>query len=172
MSIRFVVLCLSSVLMLPSAMAHDWFDTAGDVMAVALPLTALTATFTLDDAPARSPFLLSYGASVTSAYGLQRLQPSRDQFDDFAVLRTASAFSSASFLAKRYGRDVGIPAFLAATITGASDIRRHESGWASVVASAVLAMAANEWLVAEKGDTTLALLPLMDGAQVRLITSF
>nr|WP_230390917.1 phosphatase PAP2 family protein [Reinekea sp. G2M2-21] len=84
----------------------------------------------------------------------------------FPSAHTSSAFSGASFLAKRYGWDIGVPAYLAASFVGFSRVHANKHDWWDVTAGAALAMGINEWLVRDQSDLNVALLPVAGGAQL------
>ncbi|MDX1341658.1 MAG: hypothetical protein R3227_04875, partial [Reinekea sp.] len=90
----------------------DWdtyIERTGDVLAVALPLTALTATYTLQDLDGRKQLLTSYAAALSLTYAgkfaIGKERPDGSNNLGFPSAHTSSAFSGASFLAKRYGWD-------------------------------------------------------------------
>ena len=151
----------------------DWdtyIERTGDVLAVALPLTALTATYTLQDLDGRKQLLTSYAAALSLTYAgkfaIGKERPDGSNNLGFPSAHTSSAFSGASFLAKRYGWDIGVPAYLAASFVGYSRVHANKHDWWDVTAGAALAMGINEWLVSERSDVNVALLPLEGGAQL------
>lgn len=148
-------------------------ERAGDVLSIALPLTALTATYTLDDPQGRQQLLLSYGTALgltyTGKYLIGKARPDGSDRLSFPSGHTSSAFSGASFLAQRYGWDVGVPAYLAASFVGYSRVHANRHDVWDVSAGAVLAMAVNHWLVTPRDDDlSVSLLPLEHGVQLSL----
>lgn len=155
--------------------ATDWdavIETSGDVLQIALPLTALTATFTLDDPEGRKQLLWSYGLTqgVThlTKFTVGKERPDGSDNLSFPSGHTSSAFSGAAFLAKRYGWDVGVPAYLAASFTGYSRVHANKHDWIDVGAGALLAIGINEWLVDERSDTTVTVLPGDQSVQIAM----
>lgn len=161
--------------LLSSGVLADTVDTVervGDVLQVAIPATALIATYTLDDPEGRWQLLQSYGATFAVTHITKRLvnkeRPDGSNRLSFPSGHTSSAFSGASFLAKRYGWDVGVPAYLAASFTGYSRVVADKHDWIDVGAGALLAIGLNEWLVDDREDVTVSLLPQREGWVVSL----
>lgn len=145
----------------------DRWETAGSVLAVALPLTALTATLTLEDPQGRERFLVSYAlavgttAALQSATGVER--PDGSDRYSFPSMHTTSAFSGASFLQRRYGWEVGLPAYISASYVGYSRVRAERSNVSDVLAGALLGWGFNTWLVPESQQQSMALWPTQGG---------
>lgn len=153
--------------------ATAWADTdefierTGDVLQVALPLTALTATYTLDDPDGRTQLLLAYGSTMgltyLGKYTIGKERPDGSDNLSFPSGHTSSAFSGASFLARRYGWDVGLPAYLAASFTGYSRVHANRHDEWDVLAGAALAIGINHWLVSPQANSTVSVLPTDQG---------
>lgn len=150
-----------------SARADSW-ETAGSVLALALPITALTATYTLDDPEGRERLLVSYALTMGATYSLKSAtgveRPDGSDRLGFPSAHTASAFSGASFLQRRYGWDVGLPAYLGASYVGWSRVNAERSQVGDVLAGALLGWGINTWLVSEPHQPSLALWPTEGGA--------
>ncbi|GGX53851.1 phosphatase PAP2 family protein [Saccharospirillum salsuginis] len=159
---------LAILLGLASATPADEWTTAGDVLQIALPLTALTATFTLDDPEGRTALVGSYattlGASYVLKYTVDRERPDGSDTRSFPSAHTASAFSGASFLQRRYGWDIGLPAYLGATYVGWSRVYGEKHYVSDVLAGAALAWGVNYWLVPKSDRRDFALVPMQGGA--------
>jgi membrane-associated phospholipid phosphatase len=152
--------------------ADEFIERSGDVLQVILPLTALTATYTLDDPEGRKALLWSYGLTFATTHITKRVvgKPRPDGSDDlgFPSGHTSSAFSGASFLAKRYGWDIGVPAYLAASFVGYSRVHAEKHDWWDVAAGAALAIGVNEFVVGRYDDFTVAVQPLPKGYALAL----
>ncbi|MCH8532833.1 MAG: phosphatase PAP2 family protein [Saccharospirillum sp.] len=150
-----------------SAKADTW-ETAGSVLALALPLTALTATYTLDDPEGRERLLVSYALTIGAAYTLKSAadveRPDGSDRLSTPSAHTASAFSGASFLQRRYGWDVGLPAYLGASYVGWSRVSAERNHVRDVLTGALLGWGINAWLVPEPHQPALALWPTEGGA--------
>ena len=171
-----IVALISFVTFISSSVAADdideWIERGGDVLAVTLPLTALTATFTLNDPDGRKQLLYSYGTTfaVTHAtkFAVGKERPDGSNNRSFPSGHTSGAFSGASFLAKRYGWDVGFPAYLAASYVGYSRVHANKHDWWDVAAGAALAIGVNEWLVSGRDELAVSVLPIEQGLQIAL----
>jgi len=108
-----------------------WIETSGDVLQFALPATALASTFIKksDDRP-HWQFIKTYGLTIGITYTLKYLvnetRPNGGNHS-FPSGHTASAFSGAAFIQKRYGWQAGLPAYLLAAYTGYTRVyaRKH-----------------------------------------------
>lgn len=156
--------------------AQDLIETAGDVLQIALPLTALASTFSQDDAAGRKALLTSYGSTFVLTHLLKNTvnkeRPNGRNTLSFPSGHTSSAFSGASFLAKRYGWDVGLPAFLAASFVGYSRVHAEQHDWWDVTAGAAIAIGFNQWLVPDPDGVSMALMPTRGGYQLALNLQF
>ncbi len=98
--------------------------------------------------------MLQFGTSaITTGFATDllkthvgKLRPNdRSDTTSFPSGHTASAFASASFLHTRYGPKVGVPAYLAASLTAASRVAAGQHFMDDVLGGASLAMMVN-WL--------------------------
>lgn len=155
---------------------EDWIELGGDVLMVALPLTALTASYTLDDAEGRSQLLWSVGTTAVVTHATKRLvgkeRPDGSDNLSFPSGHTSAAFSGAAFLAKRYGWDIGVPAYLAASFVGYSRVQADKHDWWDVAAGAGLAIGVNELLVSKQSDSDLSAFIAPTEGGVHLALSF
>lgn len=122
----FVVLML---LTNPSfAQSTEGIERTGDVLQIAIPLTAYGMTYLSDDAQGRRSFSNTFFSTMGTTYALKYSFP--DERPDggnlsFISGHTSVAFSGATFIQRRYGWKYGIPAYLGAAFVGWS---RVESG--------------------------------------------
>lgn len=107
---------------------EDWefaLEYSGDVLQIALPLTAGLTTVISKDWQGTKQFLLSYATTMVTTYSLKKLihkqrPEGRHLFDAFPSGHTSSAFSGASFIQRRYGWKYGKWAYLLAAVVGVS----------------------------------------------------
>ncbi|MDN3647395.1 phosphatase PAP2 family protein [Reinekea marina] len=173
---KIVSILMASMVLLHSQAHADEIETAGDIVQLALPLTALVATYTLDDPEGRKQFLWSFGSTFAVTHILKRTvnkeRPDGSNTLSFPSGHTSSAMSGAAFLQKRYGWDVGLPAYLAAGFVGYSRVHAQKHDWVDVSAGALLAIGMNEWFVSERLDLEVGLMPSQDGWHFKLALAF
>lgn len=108
-------------------------EDTGDVLQIALPLTAGITTIIKKDWQGTKQLALSYGTSIIVTHSLKRIirkerPEGRNLFDAFPSGHTTSAFSGASFIQHRYGWKYGKWAYLLAAIVGVSRMEGPD-GW-------------------------------------------
>jgi membrane-associated phospholipid phosphatase len=107
-------------------------ETAGDVLLVGLPLTALTTSLILKDKEGTEQFAKAFLVNKLITFSLKGLigkeRPDGVGYDSFPSGHTSTTFQSASFIQKRYGWKYGIPAYALASFTAYSRINadRHD----------------------------------------------
>lgn len=136
----------------PAYADNDDLRQAGDVLQIALPLTALGATFWYDDPEGRAQFGKSFLTSWTIVYGIKtvgnKVRPGDIDPDEEGNLsypsgHTMSAFSGASFLSRRYGYLWGIPAYALAALVGYSRVDAQAHYLDDVIVGGSIAMLSN-----------------------------
>lgn len=100
-------------------------EDTGDVLQLAIPITAGIMTLVKKDYKGTKQLALSYGTTIALTYSMKYLirkprPEGRKHFDSFPSGHTASAFSGASFIQKRYGWKYGTYAYILATIVAIS----------------------------------------------------
>ena len=115
---------------------EDWeyaLEGTGDVLQLALPLTAGITTVIKKDWKGTKQWALSYGSAIIITHSLKRIvrkqrPEGRHRFDAFPSGHTTSAFSGASFIQRRYGWKYGKWAYVLASIVGISRMEGPD-GW-------------------------------------------
>jgi membrane-associated phospholipid phosphatase len=132
----------SQGIFIPSAHA-DFVESSGTIMAIALPITAGAITVFKHDWHGTEELVVDTGLTVGTAYGLKKIiheeRPDKSDMESFPSDTAALAFAPASFLWDRYGWQIGLPAYLAATYVGYSRIEADKHHWWDVAASAGIA---------------------------------
>lgn len=142
--IKFVLLTLLSVLFsnysysqIEDGGTHEkWefvLEDTGDVLQLALPISAGLTAIIKGDWEGTKQFALSYGTGFLVTHSLKRIikkqrPEGRHLFDAFPSGHTTSAFSGASFIQRRYGWKYGKWAYVLAAIVGVSRMEGPD-GW-------------------------------------------
>ena len=116
----------------------------GDVMQLALPITALSSTYCMDDSQGTKSFFKSYLTTISMTYVIkeisQKPRPDGSDYLSFPPGHTSSAFAGASFVHFRYGFKYSIPLYLLASFTGYSRVESDKHYVEDVLAGAGLAI--------------------------------
>lgn len=108
-------------------------EDSGDVLQMAIPLTALFTTVVKEDWKGTKQFAFSYATGFIVTHSLKKIirkqrPEGRNLYDAFPSGHTTSAFSGASFIQRRYGWKYGKWAYLGAAIVGISRMEGPD-GW-------------------------------------------
>ena len=130
---------------------------AGDILHVALPVTAgLSAAF-LKDWEGLVQFGFSMGAASGTVFGIKEVveksRPDNANARSFPSGHTQMSFSGAAFIHRRYGPKFGIPALVTAGFVGFSRIRGQKHFADDVLAGASIALVYNFWMVDRRTDS-------------------
>jgi membrane-associated phospholipid phosphatase len=148
-----------------AARAGDAFEKYGDVMALALPLAALGISAAKHDEDGA----LQLAATAVPTYGLtfglkaavHEERPDHSGNDSFPSGHASSAFLGASYLHYRYGWKYGAPAYVLATLVGASRVEADKHFVHDVLASILIANVSAYFLTDPENDRVF-LLPYCD----------
>ena len=117
-------------------------ERAGDLLQIMLPSYGLYKTYKIDDKDGRGQLwksLLSTSiATYALKYSIDKTRPNGDCCESFPSGHTSIAFSGATFLDKRYGHKIGIPAYIMASFVGYSRVNAKKHYWEDVVAGAAI----------------------------------
>tara|TARA_R110001599_G_scaffold353815_1_gene598817 strand:+ start:63818 stop:64360 length:543 start_codon:yes stop_codon:yes gene_type:complete len=162
----FLFLIIASV---PQPYAHAWGDSTwediSEVGAYGLVATALILPTTREDWEGLRQAAYSMGtATGVSLVGKALVHEERPDDSDnnsFPSGHTANAFAAATTLHRRYGWEVGFPAYAVATLTGVARERARKHHWYDVVAGAAIGGAAG-WYFTDAFDNKVQLVPWVD----------
>jgi len=103
------------------------YETSGDYIQLILPISAGLTTIIKKDWEGTKQFAFSYATTLAITYSLKTIvdkkrPESNTLYNSFPSGHTASAFSGASFIQRRYGWKYGKWAYLLATFVGVSRI--------------------------------------------------
>lgn len=174
-------ICLLLIIILKANLvcARSNLTTSGDILQVAIPLTAFATTWYKDDVEGKKQFLESFIVNTAITHGLKFAlkntnldeRPNGGHYS-FPSGHAASAFQGAFFLQQRYGSEYGLPAIALAGFTGYTRVRGDYHHWRDVIGAAGIAFGVNYFLVTkyEKQQITVDL--NKDGAMLNFAAKF
>lgn len=125
-------------------------ESAGTIVAIALPLTAATISASKNDWDGVLQLSVVTAATVGTSLLLKKVvheeRPDGSDMESFPSDTSALAFAPAQYLWQRYGWQYGVPAYAAAAFVGYSRVESDKHHWWDVAASAGLSLAFNEWI--------------------------
>ena len=150
-------------------------ETAGTIVAIALPLAAGGITILKKDRQGFGQLLWETGLTVGTAYALKHIvreqRPNGSDFQSFPSDTTALAASGSSFLFGRYGWQYGLPATALTQFVSYSRIQAHQHRWYDTMASSAIAAGYGYFVTTpfqRRYHITTELEPAPDGGMVRL----
>jgi len=137
------LLILLSLLLTPfSLFSKSNTEKIGDFFFLAIPLSAYGTTLYLDDKEGQTQFYKSYGTAIGSTlllkYTIDEERPDGDGRDSFPSGHTASTFSGAAFIHKRYGLEYAVVPYLASIYTAYSRVKSDKHHIHDVIAGAII----------------------------------
>jgi len=130
---------------------HQGLRKAGDIIHILLPAVAGGTAAVKRDWTGAKQFGFSFGAASGTVFGLKEIvekdRPDAADNRSFPSGHTMMSFSGASFLQRRYGNKLGIPALAAASFVGFTRIKGQKHFADDVIAGAGIALLYNYWLV-------------------------
>jgi membrane-associated phospholipid phosphatase len=144
----------------------DEIRTAGDILQIALPSTALGMAIAEPDDKGRVQWVESFVTTAvvtqTLKYSINRERPNGGDLS-FPSGHTSSAFQGAAFIHERYGSKFGVPAYLLASFVGYSRVHAGVHYWSDVIAGAAVGIAATlYWTDSYKRKNDIMILPFID----------
>lgn len=133
-----MVYCLTAAMVVQAA---DDIETAGDVLAVALPVVSASFTLGFKDGQGAVQFGESTALSLGVTYGLKfTIDAKRPNGGNksFPSTHASISFTSAEFMRKHYGWEYGIPAYAVATFVAYSRVESNQHYNRDVIAGAVI----------------------------------
>ena len=147
------------------ALNEDTWDTISGIGAYSLISTALILPYARDDLEGMKQAAFSIGTAAATTLVLKSLideeRPDESDDDSFPSGHTANSFASATTLNRRYGWQVGLPAYAVATVTGIARERAREHHWYDVVAGAALGSLTG-WYFTDPFDDKVQIVPWAD----------
>jgi membrane-associated phospholipid phosphatase len=167
--IKKIILCCSlfSISILPSTSAfaaRSDLSVAGDITQILVPLAALGVATYKGDHEGQKEFAKSFITNLAVVYAFKFAfkdtdlgkRPNGGKYS-FPSGHSASAFSGAFFLQKRYGFEYGAPALAAAAFTGYTRVKGKYHHVRDVIGGAAIAFGANYFFVTKYNNETVKL---------------
>ena len=120
-------------------------EDTGDVLQIALPISAGVMTLIKKDYEGTKKLAFSYTTTLAVTYSLKYMinkqrPEGRNEYNSFPSGHTSSAFSGASFIQRRYGWKYGGPAYVLATLVAVSRTEApdgYHDGWDVLAGAAI-----------------------------------
>ena len=168
MKSRILATALSlSMLSSPAAYAvtnNTWADIS-DVSVFALAGSALVVPVVRDDWEGARQAALSLGTAEGIALlgkaTIHEQRPDQSDNNSFPSGHSALAFASATTMYKRYGWEVGVPAYALATLTASARVAARKHHWYDALAGAAIGSSSG-WLFTDAFNNKVQLIPWAD----------
>jgi membrane-associated phospholipid phosphatase len=144
---------------------HAWdFEDVGDIGQYVLPISAALLTLKDLDLKSSVQFGEEFSLTMGTVFVLKPLindkRPNQGKWS-FPSGHTASAFTGATFIQKKYGWKYGLPAYVAACGVGYSRVHARKHWMRDVCAGASIAIASN--LLFNQPGEKMVIAPFFDG---------
>lgn len=162
-------LLLSILVVQGEANADDsTLQDVGDILQFAIPAAGGFYALGIDDKEGQLQFALGLGTQLVTTNTVKNLvdktRPNRGK-QSFPSGHTAGAFQGAAFIQRRYGWELGAPAYALAALTGYSRVEATKHDFWDVFGGATMGIAsAYAWTTPYQiGDSQLSVTPIFDG---------
>lgn len=153
---KLIYLVILSILSANVAYARSDAGRAGDVLQIAIPLSAFGISYFKGDSEGQVEFAKSFATTMAISYALKYslknsswgTRPEAGKYS-FPSGHTSSAFGGAFYLQQRYGYAYGAPSMVLAAFTGYSRIADNKHHWRDVIGSTIIAAGANYYFVSK-----------------------
>ena len=171
---RFFPILAVLLLMFSSQASHAGSGSAGDAVAVAMPLVAAGISLYHDDREGLWQLVKSEAATVAITEILKTTvheeRPNGRDHQSFPSTHASVAFSAAQFMQIRGGWMYGIPAYVVATAVAADRVHVRDHYTKDVVAGALVGIASSSYFTDKPYRASVSYLPSERAilAQVRM----
>ena len=164
-----LLMAIFSLLLIVSPVAnaggHKTWANISDVTAITLAGTALVLPVVKDDwegvREAAYSLGTAEGISLLGKAVIHEERPDHSDNNSFPSGHSAIAFASATTMYKRYGWEVGMPAYALATLTASARVAAKKHHWYDVVAGAAIGSASG-WFFTDAFNNKVQIVPLAD----------
>lgn len=183
---KFVIIFLALVILMPAyaddndfhrTSAQGGVATSTDVLAIALPASALVGTLVLKDwkglLQGVETAAVTAGVTYLLKYTVKERRPDGSDLHSFPSGHTAVSFATATYLQRRYGWKFGVPAYVLSCYVGWGRCFAKKHYWYDVLAGAAIGAGSamiftRPW--AKRHNLQLA--PVSDGRSIGVYASF
>jgi len=155
----FLLFAMSSLFL----MASEDIKKSGDALLVLMPLSALSASYYIDDKKGDIELIKSLTATVAATealkYATHKKRPDGKDFESFPSGHTSVTFSTAAYIHKRYGFERALLPYLAASYVGYSRVYSKQHYLEDVVAGAAVGILSSFYFTTE--NETFRITPLI-----------
>jgi membrane-associated phospholipid phosphatase len=151
----------------------------GDWLQILIPISAAVYSTAIGDWEGNKQLALSVGSTwattemLKSAVGEERPNaPEGSVGRTFPSGHTSFAFSGAAYWQRRYGWEIGVPMYAAATYVAYSRVRVKMHNWLDVATGAALGIGFNYLFTDRYENTSISVSPTSGGAYVSFSTKF
>ena len=147
------------------AISNNTWDDISTYTELSLLGVALAAPIVQDDWEGEGQAALSIGSAIGIATLGKALiheqRPDNSDNNSFPSGHTSIAFSSATTLYRRYGWQIGFPAYAVAALTGTARVAARKHHWYDVVAGAAIGTGTG-WIFTDAFNDKVQLSPWVD----------
>ncbi|WP_354624309.1 phosphatase PAP2 family protein [Psychromonas sp. MME2] len=166
----FLILMVSTIPVAHALSDKKW-ENISDIGVYSLLGTALALPAVRDDwegtRQAGYSILLASGVTFVGKALINEERPDKSDNDSFPSGHTTRAFASATTLHRRYGWEIGFPAYAVASLTGGARVAADKHYWHDVLAGAAIGIASG-WFFTDAYDDQVQLTPWVDTQGVGL----
>ncbi len=148
-----------------NAASHKTWANISDVTAITLASTALVLPVVKDDWEGAREAAYSLGTaegiSLLGKAVVHEERPDHSDNNSFPSGHSAIAFASATTMYKRYGWEVGMPAYALATLTASARVAAKKHHWYDAAAGAAMGSASG-WFFTDAFNNKVQLVPWAD----------
>ncbi len=143
-TISLLLLCIFSLTAQTNEISNSRRNVrkSGDVMAAVTPLASLATVIVFQDWQGLKQGAFAGATSFAVSYGLKQLvdkeRAEGSNNNSFPSMHTSIAFTGATFLYRRYGWELGVPACIIASYVGWSRTHAKKHDWWDVAAGAAI----------------------------------
>lgn len=164
-------ICVAPAVVNARTITQTPMERVGDLLQVIVPAYAFGMAMNEDGYMGAKQFAYSFAAMEMTVYGLKYTvdeeRPNKADHHSFPSGHTASAFSGASFIHRRYGIKRAIVPYLLAGFTGYTRIDANKHHWWDVLAGAAISTAFSFAIVDKYSNVSVSAGPTRVGVNVK-----